>query len=62
MQVNSKKEITIEISNDELNALEDFFCYYYPNGRDNHMTITRNIVIDLWTKLVKQFDAPDIKK
>lgn len=53
------KTITVEISNDELDALENYFLYFYPNESEKHMTHDRLTVINLWQKLVEEFDKDE---
>lgn len=59
MSEQNTKIITVEIDNYELDALENYFLYYYTTESDKHMLHDRLTVINLWQKLVNQFDKDE---
>ena len=52
---NEKKRLLIEVSNHELNALEDLLTLDYKNHKESKQK-DRNTLMSFWQRLVKEWD------
>lgn len=55
------RKITISVSNDELNAMEDL-CVMDFQGNEKQEAIARKKSLRIWGRLVKEWDKPKARK
>lgn len=55
------RKVTISVSNDELNAMEDL-CVVDFQGNEEKENKARKKSLRIWSRLVKEWDKPKVRK